>query len=76
MKKNDIKELRGLSVEELSKKEDELREELFNLQMQRGTSQLENPKRITNVKKDVARIRTIITEIKNQELSVASANEG
>ncbi len=67
MKKNDVKELRGLSVEELNKKEDDLRAELFNLQMQRGTSQLENPKRINAVKKDVARIRTIITEIKNRE---------
>ena len=67
MKKNDVKELRGLSTEELVKREDELREELFNLQMQRGASQLENPKRIKNVKKDVARIRTIITEIKNRE---------
>jgi large subunit ribosomal protein L29 len=75
VKKNDIKELRGLSVEELSKKEDELREELFNLQMQRGNSQLEHPKRMSNVKKDGARIRTIITEIKNQE-APASSNEG
>ncbi len=69
MKKNDIKELRTLSVEELTKKEEGLREELFNLQMQRGASALENPKRVKNVKKDVARIRTIITEIKNRELS-------
>ncbi len=69
MKKNDIKELRTLSVEELTKKEEGLREELFNLQMQCGASALENPKRVKNVKKDVARIRTIITEIKNRELS-------
>ncbi len=75
MKKNDVKELRGLSVEELNKKEDDLREELFNLQMQRGASQLENPKRLKNVKKDVARIRTIITEIKNRE-AVSSPSEG
>ena len=75
MKKNDVKELRGLSVEELNKKEDDLREELFNLQMQRGASQLENPKRLKNVKKDVARIRTIITEIKNRE-AASSPSEG
>ena len=76
MKKNDIKELRGLSVEELTKKEDELREELFNLQMQRGTSQLENPKRMKNVKKDVARIRTIITEINTREATASPSSEG
>jgi large subunit ribosomal protein L29 len=67
VKKNEIKELRALSVEELNKKEDDLRAELFNLQMQRGTSQLENPKRMKNVKRDVARVRTIITEIQNNE---------
>jgi large subunit ribosomal protein L29 len=69
VKKNDIQELRGLSIEELTKKEEGLREELFNLQMQRGASALENPKRMRIVKKDVARIRTIITEIKNREIS-------
>ncbi|UQZ89249.1 50S ribosomal protein L29 [Deltaproteobacteria bacterium Smac51] len=76
MKKNDIKELRGLSVEELTKKEEELRGELFNLQMQRGTSQLENPKRMKNVKKDVARIRTIITEINTREAVSSPSSEG
>ncbi len=43
--------------------------------MQRGASQLENPKRLKNVKKDVARIRTIITEIKNRE-AASSPSEG
>jgi len=74
VKTNELKELRGLSPEDLNKKELELREELFNLQMQRGTSQLENPKRIKSVKKDVARIQTIIREL-NQEAQ-ASPSEG
>ena len=74
MKTREIKELRTLSPEDLRKKELELRDELFNLQMQRGTSQLENPKRIQNVKRDVARIQTIIREL-NQEAQ-ASPSEG
>ncbi len=76
MKTKEFNELRGLSPEELNRKEAELREELFNLQMQRGTSQLENPKRIQNVKRDVARIQTIIREQKNQEAKAASPSEG
>ena len=75
MKSKDIKELRTLAPEELVKKEVELRDELFNLQMQRGTSQLENPKRIRNVKKDVARIQTIIRELKQREAQ-SSHSEG
>lgn len=79
MKTKEIKELRALSPEDLAKKELELREELFNLQMQRGLSQLENPKRIHNVKKDVARIQTIIREhlTKDKEVAqAASSSEG
>lgn len=75
MKTKDIKELRELTTEDLNKKELELREELFNLQMQRGTSQLENPKRIQCVKKDVARIQTVIREKMNHEAQ-ASPSEG
>lgn len=75
MKKKEVQALRSLSPEDLQKKEDELRAELFNLQMQRGTSQMDNPKRISNVKKDVARVRTIITELKNRE-AAPSPSEG
>lgn len=73
MKSKEIKELRDLSPEDLTKKELELREELFNLQMQRGVSQLENPKRISNVKKDVARIQTIIRELMTKDREAAQA---
>ncbi len=75
MKTKEFQELRGLTPEELTKKELELRDELFNLQMQRGTSQLENPKRMKNVKKDVARIQTVIRELKNREAN-SSPSEG
>ncbi|MDR0881542.1 MAG: 50S ribosomal protein L29 [Candidatus Adiutrix sp.] len=76
MKTKEFKELRQISPEELTRREGELRAELFNLQMQRGTSQLENPKRIRNVKRDVARIQTVIRENKNRETTSVSPSEG
>ena len=62
MKAKEIKEIRGLSVEELNKKLDELKKDLFMLRMQHATNQLDNPMQIANVKKDIARIKTIIRE--------------
>ena len=56
------KELKNLSVEELAKKLDELKKDLFMLRMQHATNQLDNPMQIANVKKDIARIKTIIRE--------------
>jgi large subunit ribosomal protein L29 len=51
-------EVRELSNEELEQKEQELREELFNLTIQHATGQLENTARLVDVKKDIARVRT------------------
>lgn len=57
-----VKELRLLSEGELLEKERELREELFNLRFQHATGQLENTMRIPQVKRDIARIKTILRE--------------
>jgi large subunit ribosomal protein L29 len=54
--------LRDLTVEELVRKVDNLKEELFNLRFQMATGQLENPMRIKEVKKDIARAKTILRE--------------
>ena len=62
MKAKKIKEIRGLSVEKLEEKLQELKKDLFMLRMQHATNQLENPMQIANVKKDIARIKTIIRE--------------
>ena len=62
MKAKEIKEIRGLSVEDLNKKLNELKKDLFMLRMQHATNQLENPLQIAAVKKDIARIKTIIRE--------------
>jgi len=62
MKASEIKELRDLTVEELTQREQDLSEELFNLKFQLASSQLENNMRIGQVKKDRARVKTIIRE--------------
>ena len=55
-------ELRELSVEELQRKLTELKEELFNLRFQLAVNQLENSNRIGAVKKDIARVSTVIRQ--------------
>ena len=62
MKAKEIKEIRGLSVEDLEKKLQGLKKDLFMLRMQHATNQLDNPLQIAAVKKDIARIKTIIRE--------------
>ena len=61
------KEIREFDMSELNKKLKDLKEELFHLRFQLAINQLENPMRIVAVKKDIARIKTIIreNEIKN-----------
>ena len=56
------KEIREYNISELNDKLAKLKEELFNLRFQLAINQLENPMRITAVKKDIARIKTIIRE--------------
>lgn len=56
------KEIRELSDEELMEKLKSLKQELFNLRFQLATMSLENPMRIGQVKRDIARIHTIMTE--------------
>ena len=56
------KEIRELSAEELNQKLASLKDELFNLRFQHATGQLENPTRIKDVKKSIARIKTIQRE--------------
>ena len=59
------KELKNLSVAELTKKLDELKKDLFMLRMQHATNQLDNPMQLNAVKKDIARVKTIIREKTN-----------
>ena len=56
-------EIREMNSEALNKKLADLKEELFNLRFQHAINQLENPGRITAVKKDIARVKTAVRAI-------------
>ncbi len=56
-------ELRELSVAELEKKLGDLKKDLFQLRLQHATNQLDNPLRLAAVKKDIARVQTVIREL-------------
>lgn len=66
-------EIRDLSLDELVHKAKELRQEIFNLKFQLATAQIENPMKIRLLKKDLAKVKTILkekeskSEIKTQE---------
>ena len=63
MKTNEfVKDLRGKSVEELNQELVAAKKELFNLRFQNATNQLDNTSRIKEVRKNIARIQTMITE--------------
>ncbi|MFH0812362.1 MAG: 50S ribosomal protein L29 [Pseudomonadota bacterium] len=58
------KEIRELSKEEIMQKEKDLTEEFFNLKLQHALGQLDNTMRLRQVKKDVARVKTIFRELR------------
>lgn len=62
------KELRELTDHELNQKLDDLKDELFNLRFQSATGQIENPMRIRQVRKDIARVKTVKRE---RELNIS-----
>ncbi|MBR6795784.1 MAG: 50S ribosomal protein L29 [Clostridia bacterium] len=55
-------EIHNMTNEELAKKLGDLKEELFNLRFRHATGQLENPNVLNTVKKDIARVKTVIRE--------------
>ncbi len=65
MKSSKINEYKNMSVEELQKELKELKNELFKLRFQNSLNGLDNPKKITLVKKEIARVNTLITEKEN-----------
>ena len=62
MNKNELNKIREMSDVELTKKLDELKEDLFNLRFQHAINQLDNPMRLKAVRKEIAVIKTIIRE--------------
>lgn len=55
-------ELRAMTAEDLAKKLADLKQELFNLRFQHAINQLDNPHKIADVKKDIARVMTVLSE--------------
>ena len=62
MKASEIKKLREMSEAECGEKLESLKKDLFFLRMQHATNQLDNPLKIAEVKRDIARVKTIIRE--------------
>ena len=66
MKSTEVnKKLRKMSVEEIEKEIENLKEELFNLKFQAALGNLEKPSRMREIKKNIARMKTVITEKQN-----------
>ncbi|NBR87607.1 MAG: 50S ribosomal protein L29 [Verrucomicrobia bacterium] len=59
-------ELKDMTVAELAAKSRDLRQELFNLRLQKATAQLEKPSRLRVLRKDIARVETRITQLRLQ----------
>lgn len=57
-----VREIRDLSSDELNLRLDSLKEELFNLRFQVATGQLDNPMRVREVRKDIARVKTVLRQ--------------
>ena len=55
--------MRRLSPEDLRKKDQDLREDYFRLKFQHGIRRLENPARLSQLRKEIARVQTILTEL-------------
>ena len=60
-------EVRAMSVEQLNEKLDSLKKDLFFLRMQHATNQLDNPLKIAETKRDIARVKTVIREKEEKE---------
>jgi len=57
-----VNEIRNLTTEEINKKIDEIKEELFNLRFQQASGNLEKPSRIRELRRTVARLKTVLVE--------------
>ena len=63
-------EVREMNLEEMQRKVNDLKEELFNLRFQHEIGQLENPNKMKQTRKDIARVKTIIREVELKNRTV------
>jgi large subunit ribosomal protein L29 len=66
------KELKDATVDELTAKSRDLRQEIFNLRLQQASSQLEKPARLNTIRRDIARVETRISELRNKTTAKAA----
>jgi large subunit ribosomal protein L29 len=59
--------IREMSDDELEKKQEDLSEELFRMRLQKATAQLDRPAKIREVRKDLARVKTVLSERRRSE---------
>jgi large subunit ribosomal protein L29 len=71
MKKNQRKELKEKTMPELLADSRNLRQELFNLRLQQASAQLEKPARLRTIRRDIARIETQISALRNKVAAAA-----
>jgi large subunit ribosomal protein L29 len=64
-------EMKDLTLVELSAKSRDLQHEMFNLRLQQASAQLEKPARLRNLRKDIARVETRISELNNKAKKAA-----
>jgi len=62
-----IREIRDLGLDELINKETSLREELFKLRLRHGVSKLDSPAALDKIRKDIARVKTVLRDRKDKE---------
>jgi len=61
-----MSEIKDLTAQELTAKSRDLRQEIFNLRLQQASSQLEKPARLKTLRRDVARLETRISQLRNK----------
>jgi large subunit ribosomal protein L29 len=71
MTKTELKDLKEKSLAELAALSREKRQEIFNLRLQQASSQLEKPARLRNLRRDIARVETRISSLRNQQNQAA-----
>lgn len=71
-----VSELEGLELVELNEKERQLRQELFNLRFQLATGRIENPMRIRQARRDLARIKTVQHQVRTSTARGAQSKKG
>jgi len=68
-----IKEIRDMSVQDLAARKHELREESFHLRIQQQSGQLEKPSQLRAIRREIARLETILTEKNSEKNKAATA---